>query len=397
MSERPTLRQQLTKLRLSEDDDLDAAFPPTFGRLELVVDVLELDGLISFLGRSLDIRARQVVVTGDGPAVIDVSGRAAEPSFAADGSDAARGGTAGAPHGQPGAAGGHGNDAADVTIVAGEIVGQLAIRADGSDGGNGQRGGNGARPTRPDGVDASWVDRNKPEKGSRFGGGKLQGGLWWVAVAHGQPGHPARAGGNAGAPGPGGDGGNGGQIVVSIAGSTSMVGAAADGGRGGLTAIDAKPGPPSAPGRGGRNRLYYQQYTIIGTRTSDRGDNWVGTGTGHFPYYKRKYKLANNNKNSTTKAGPGSVPARPPDAVAGPGQTPDLSTRDPGQLADDVGVESLELVLARAHQARLDDPDLALQRYHWVLDLTADATSGPRQILLRDEAQASISCRWPRT
>lgn len=396
MSERPTLRQRLTKLRLSEDDDLDAVFPPAFGRLELVVDVLELDGLVLLLGRSLDIRARQVVVTGDGPAIIDVSGPAAEPSFAPDGSDAAPNGTAASPHGRPGAAGGQGNDAGDVTIVAGEIVGQLAIRAEGSDGGNGQRGGNGVRPTRPDGANASWVDRNKREKGSRFGGGKLQGPFWWVAVAYGQPGHRARPGGNAGASGAGGDGGDGGRIVVSIAGSTSMVGAAANGGSAGLTAVDAQPGAPSAPGRGGRNRLYYQQYTIIGAKTSERGDNWVGTSTGQFPYYKRRYKLANANRNSTTKAGPGSVPARPADARAGTGQTPDVSTLASSQLADEFGVDPLELALARAHQVEVDDPETALQRYQWVLDLTARATSGPRKVL-HDRAEASVSCPWPRT
>ena len=392
MSELPTLRQRLTRLRLSEDDDLDTVFPPAFGRFELAVDVLELDGLISFPGRSLDIRARQVVVTGDAPAVIDVSGLAAEPSYAPDGSDAATSGTASSLNGESGAAGGPGNDAGDVTIVAGEIVGQLVVRADGSDGGNGQRGGNGARPTRPDGEDAAWIDRNKPEKGSRFGGGKLQGGLWWVAVAHGQPGPPAETGGSAGAAGPGGAGGDGGQVVVALAGSIADVGASATGGAAGLTAADAQPGPPSAPGRGGRNRLYYQQYAAF---NAARGNDWVGSTYGEFPYYKRKYKLANANRNSTTKAGPGSVPARPPDAVAGQDRTPDISTREPGQLADDLGIEPLELALARAHQTGLDDPDLALQRYQWVLDLTAGATSGPRRVL-NDRAVASISCPWPR-
>ena len=379
----------MTTARLAEGDDLAAAFPETFGRLELRVDVLEIEGVVAFPGRSVDVQARRVVVTGTGPAVLDVSGMAVAQTYDPDGADAAPDGTPAKPNGQPGAPGDAGDSAGDVTIVAGEVIGHLEVRANGADGGNGQRGGNGAQPPRPDGVDAVWKNSKKPELGSSYGGKRLQWGAWWVAWGAGEAGHPAVKGGDAGAGGSGGAGGDGGRIVIRASNGIDGIDASAAGGAGGRTPVDATPGPPSDPGHGGRNRIYY---TAVGQK---KQDNWVGTTWGEFPYYKKKHNLANNNKNSTVTAAPGVVPPPPEPAVSGTGPEPVVSTVSATQLRDELDQPLLELVLTRADRSGEDDPDQTLQRYRWVFDLTEGAASDELQAL-HGRARAGLQCPWPR-
>lgn len=367
-----TLTKRLSHLRISESDDLPALFPADFRSIVLHCEVVEIVGTISWPERDVTIQARQVVALGD-TAVLDVSGAPAAPSFGPE--DAAGSGTPAAPDGQPGAAGGDGSRGGDVTIVVHEVIGDLQIRSNGSDGGNGQRGGDGVQPARPDGVDAAWKDSRKPEQGSLYGGRKLQGGTWWVAWAAGQAGHPARRGGNAGAGGRPGAGGDAGRIQVRTSVGADNVSAICRGGLAGGAPPVAAAGVASEPGRGGKNRLYYQEYSIFGAKMAGHGDNWVGAKSGHVPYYKKKYQLADNNKDSTQRAEDGTVPSAPEPGANGRSQTPQVETAPPAEMAAEVSVELLALTMSRAQRDVSIDPDLTRRRCSWLLDLTEGTTN----------------------
>ncbi|MGB5759553.1 MAG: hypothetical protein WBM50_21745 [Acidimicrobiales bacterium] len=137
----------------------------------------------------------------------------------------------------------------------------------------------------------------------------------------------------------------------------------------------AAAGVASEPGRGGKNRLYYQEYSIFGAKMAGHGDNWVGAKSGHVPYYKKKYQLADNNKDSTQRAEDGTVPSAPEPGANGRSQTPQVETAPPAEMAAEVSVELLALTMSRAQRDVSIDPDLTRRRCSWLLDLTEGTTN----------------------
>ena len=379
MSDTPrTLSLKVGVLRLSEKDDIEARFPPAFERIEIQADTLQVDGWIRLHGRALDIRARCIEARAvDGrPAVLDVSGRPAEPVFDPEAASPHLNGTPAAPDGKPGRAGGAGHDGGRVSVQVDELIGELGLAANGSAGGASERGGNGARPATVNGANGAFQKGGWPTQG-RYGGGVLQpqGLRTYVSWAAGQVGGAARKGGAAGAPGQPGDGGNGGHVRLRYSGAQApTLATIADGGAPGQPGRPATPGAPGAPGVGGLNRLYaynllkggaHEQYARSGK------DKWLDSWARHFKIAARAARAASGKGG----AAPGDVPVQP---VAAPGRagTVQIEAVAIETFAADFDAFFLQLVAALAAQdVAAGHDERARQRQQWLARIASRAGS----------------------
>ncbi len=363
------LSLRVATLRLGEDDDIEARFPPAFGRIVIRADTVQVEGWIRLPGRELDICARCIEArpTAAGrPAVLDVSGRPAESAFDPKTPTPNLNGSPASPDGRLGRAGGAGNTGGRIHICVDRVQGELGLAANGGRGGDSERGGSGAKPATVNGVDGQFLPAKWPARGP-YGGGVLQkAGLQkYVAWAAGAPGGDARTGGAAGAPGQPGRGGDGGEVRLGFSGPDAPVLATiVDGGAPGVPGLPAAPGAASAPGAGGRNRIY--AYDIFGTDNdfARAGRNKVVDG------FARKFKIAARAVSGKPGAGAGAVPPQPA-ATAGRAGVMQVAPVAPETCAAKFDVPFLRLLLAHADRDHAGGAlAIARQRYAWLARLT---------------------------
>jgi hypothetical protein len=185
-----------------------------------------------------------------------------------------------------------------------------------------------------------------------------------VSYAAGQPGGDARTGGAAGAGGQPGDGGRGGRVTVQLCGE-SQVPVSAAGGAPGQPGTSATPGAPGKPGIGGRNLLY--SYNITKTRKAfaRAGKDSV------IDDYAKKFGIDARAAGGRGGATAGAVPPLPV-AQAGADGEATIEGVAPDTIGAGLDIGFLRLVLAGAASARdAGDEDLALQRYRWLVAVTA--------------------------
>lgn len=367
-----TVSLRVGLLCLSETDDIDARFPPAFERIRIWADTLRIDGWVRLHGRDLQIHARCIEArpVGGRMAVIDVSGRPAEPVFDPEAASPQLAGTGAAPDGKPGRNGGPGQDGGTVSLYVDKVVGELGLAANGSQGGASERGGDGARPAPVKGVNGKFLKAKWPTKGPHGGGVLRKAGIAnsYIAWAAGQEGANARTGGAAGAPGRPGDGGRGGSVTVRWSGAQApTLATIANGGLAGVAGRPAKPGPPGAPGAGGLNRMYaynvlkggaHEQYALSGK------DKWLDA-------YARKYKIGRSAPSGRGGAGPGQVPSTPVALPGDPGRVRVEATAI-GAVAPEFDPSFLQLVAALKDRDRVaGDAARAQEREHWLARVSA--------------------------
>ena len=148
--------KRVAEIRLSEDDDLEAVFPPEYERIIICADTVRIEGHVHLPGRMIDIYARSIDPhpVRDRPATLDVSGCPGVPDFDPDASSPELNGSPTSPDGRPGQAGGDGQNAGQVSIVMDRAEAAFEIAANGAKGGNSQRGGDGTQPVKVDGADS---------------------------------------------------------------------------------------------------------------------------------------------------------------------------------------------------------------------------------------------------
>ena len=382
MSAEPrVLTKRVAELRLTENDDLEALFPPEYEHIIVWADCVRIEGRIRLPGRKLDIYARviQPSRTGNHPASLDVSGPSAAPDFDPKAPSPKLKGSPTKPDGRPGEAGGAGQDGGKVSIVVDRVAAAFQIASNGSKGGNSQRGGNGAQPARVNGVDGKFLKAKWPAKG-KYGGGVLQkqGLQRYVSWAAGQKGGDARQGGAAGAAGQPGNGAQGGEIHIQLTGSDKPVlTISVAGGDAGLPGVPAKPGAASAPGTGGRNLMYAYDITKTRRQFARSGVDSV------IDNLARRYKIPARAANGKKGAGPGKVPPQP---SAKPGRSGKSQVKSVAyhKVGGEFDLGFLQLVLARADRdSRTGNQERALQRYRWLVNLTKSRAKS-------DEAVAEV-------
>ncbi len=361
--EASTVRYRVATLGLGGDRPT-GALPPGIDRVIIEADVVRIEGLVRWPGCEVDLSARVIEVVGSEPAVLDVSGAEPVPNF--DGAEHA-------PAGQAGAPGGSGRDGGAVTIVAGEIVGELEIRSNGGPGGNGQGGGDGIAPAaKPAAKDGRFTAKTKfglsHWKSSGPYGGKVLVkpgiGRAYVAVAYGANGSQGHNGGLAGTAGQPGDGGAAGLVQVRLgdqADTTPTIDAA--GGAAGAPGPAGKPPAGGAGALGGRNRIYWY--------------SWPNTHEGHtngddtLRQAARDHRIAHRARTGAHGA-PGAAPESPT-AEPGPATEPVVEQMVAADLGADLTPELLTYVLGLAERVLASgDRDGAEDRLRWLVDVTAE-------------------------
>lgn len=381
--------KRVAEIRLSEDDDLEAVFPPEYERIVICADTVRIEGHVHLPGRRIDIYARSIDPhpVQDRPAMLDVSGCPGVPDFDPEAPSPELNGSPTAPDGRPGQAGGDGQNAGQVSIVMDCAEAAFEIAANGAKGGNSQRGGDGTQPVKVDGVDGVFLKAKWPAKG-KYGGGVLQNaGLQrYVSWAAGQKGGDARQGGAAGVPGQPGAGGQGGAICIRFTGSDRpILKMSATGGDAGLPGPAARPGEASAPGTGGRNLMY--AYDITKTRTAFARSGADSVIDSFASQYKIPARAANGSKGT----GPGMVPSQPTAKSGQPGK-PKIEQVAYNDVSSEFDSNFLQLVLVRADRdSTAGNRERALQRYCWLVHLTGSRAKDDEAVAqLRDAAQNSI-------
>jgi len=357
-----TLRYRVATLGLGVDQPT-GALPPGIDRVIIEADVVRVEGLVRWPGCAVDLSARVIEVVGPEPAVLDVSGAEPSPNF--DGAEHA-------PAGQPGAPGGPGRDGGAVTIVAGEIVGELEIRSNGGPGGNGQGGGDGIAPAaRSAAKDGRFTAKTKfglsRWKSSGPYGGKVLVkpgiGRAYVAVAYGANGGQGHNGGLAGMAGQPGDGGAAGLVQVRLGEQADVTPTIdATGGAPGAPGPAGKPPPGGVGAPGGRNRIYWY--------------SWPNTHEGYtntddtLRQAAREHRIAHRARTGPHGA-PGAAPESPT-AEPGPATDPMVDRSRPADLGAGLGTELLDLILGRAeHDLAADEHGRAEARLRWLVEVTA--------------------------
>lgn len=374
-----TLSLRVGVLRLSEQDDIEALFPPVFERILIWADTLQVNGWIRLHGRDVKICTRCVEArpVGDRMAVIDVSGRPAEPVFDPEAAVPHLAGTATAPDGKPGRDGGAGQNGGTVTLCVDVVIGELGLAANGSSGGASERGGNGAQPATVNGVNGKFNKAKWPAKGPHGGGVLRKAGPFnsYIAWATGQAGANARNGGAAGAAGRPGDGGQGGAVTLRWSGKQppALV-TIAEGGAAGVAGRPAEPGPPGTPGAGGLNRMYAYNFTKGGVHEEyalSGKDKWLDA-------YAREFKIAKAAASGRAGADPGTVPPTPA-ASGGDSGRVQVEAVAIKAVAAEFDQSFLQLVAALAAQDRVaGDAARTQEREGWLARVGATRKGRPR-------------------
>jgi hypothetical protein len=373
-------------LRLSEADDLEARYPPQFGRIVIWADTVEVLGWIRLHGRQLQIHARRIVArpVNGRPPVIDVSGAPAS-DFDPQAPSKRPKGTAKAPDGRAGQDGDAGQDGGRIEIVVDEVDGALGLAANGSRGGHSERGSDGAQPLKVHGVDAKFKAGKWPTRGPHGGGVLQKRGLQkYVAWAAGQPGGNARDGGAAGAPGRPGDGGQGGQISLQYSGAQRpALATIANGGDAGTAGAPARPGKAGAAGVGGRNRIYYYEWFKGHNEFARSGQDKT------IDKLARQYKVTARAQSGRGGARDGAVPAAPAAAAGVAGEVTVIPVDMTG-VAAGFDLTFLQLVLSLAQQDAAAGRDaIARQRHQWLVRVTAPMTD-PAAATIGQAAAAAL-------
>ena len=376
------LTKWVGELSLTENDDLDALFPPEYEHIIVWADCIRIEGRIRLPGRKIDIYARVIKPSraGNHPASLDVSATSPAPDFDPKAPSPKLKGSPANPDGRPGQPGDTGQDGGNLSIVVDQITAALQLSSNGSKGGNSQRGGDGAQPARVNGVDGKFLKAKWPAKG-KCGGGVLQKSSplqRYVSWAAGQKGGDARQGGAAGAAGQPGNGGRGGEILIRLTGSEKpMLTMSVAGGDAGLPGVPTKPGAASVAGTGGRNLMYVYGVTKTRQQFARSGVDSVIDG------FARRYKILARAANGKKGAGPGRVPAQP---SAKPGRSGKSQVKlvAYGKVCGEFDLGFLQFVLERADRdSKTGHLARALQRYQWLVSLTRSWANS-------DEAAAEV-------
>lgn len=368
---------------LTLDTHFAAGRPGGYQEITINADTLFVHGAARLPGKILTIHARRIVSE---QGVIDVSGQEPEVDFNIDARDSALDGTPQSPDGKPGAPGSPGAPGGVIRILAGEIVGDLTIVAEGGRGGNSQPGGNGVRPAPPHGANGSFTSR-EPPKGP-YGAKVVLGRSLvhsYVAIAYGQNGGNGLKGGDAGAPGQPGDGGSGGRIeVLTVAPPESKLDLRADGRSAGRAGEDAQSGPPGRGGQGGRHRVCL--YNLLwGGWNEDFADG----SNKHIKDAVREQKLGTRAAAGKPGTQAGIVPESPT-ALNGPAGETWIKQVPPEAMADHTDAAALSLILEAAQaDAQTGNRQRAEARCRWVESIAQKMTEPAAKVLL-ESAEACL-------
>lgn len=352
-------------------------------------DAVEARGHCRFIGQNVTIMARRFIAH---QAVLDASGAkvadlADDPSldavvdpgvhFAAVFAHQFRG--------QDGRDAPRGNDGGRLWVYAGELCGDLSLRADAAAGGRGQRGGTGG----------SWARDFVPPADKPPGEGVLAPGAmpesapygfqwlthpggphaWfndrhglgaekWVLV-HGSSGAPGWAGGAAGQPGRSGRGGNGGDVRLFVLEKSA-------GGAPRLSAARGPGGPPQHKAHGGLGTVAHSAGRNALYCFFERGGP-VREGPFHLggPDAKLFGALRVSDK-AGAPAGPvGATPGTCGEGAPGADGVVELREVDTGTLSALFGRDLVQHLMAQAAEAaRFGSSDAARERYLWLRRLT---------------------------
>lgn len=357
------------------------------GRVIIHADIVKVRGRCFLPGHAVEIVARRIEADHG---TIDVSGAPAksyDPEKPEPSLNGIPDGTGESVDGKDGAAGEDGHNAGSLTIMAGEIAGDLRLVANGSTGGSGQRGGDGAKPKKAkDGRDGEFTAHEPPV--GKFGAYVVRdyGSRWYWEMAHGEKGGNAGAGGRAGAAGKPGNGGTGGDIqLIYVADPSTPPNLEANGASAGAMGVPGKPGPAGEPGIGGKNRLYQYHWPCQRwEKYADDGDSDVREIVGRFG-------LAHHAA-SGDPAKPGEVPPNPAPGVDGAAGSTKSARISAADLHLAIGLDYLEFMLRIAEEdAECGNIPRALERYQWLQQLTPDtAELSERRWALHQEATRRI-------